>query len=50
VESGTTHTIEPGHTVAVTHSRYGLSAGVNLLVIAARSDFLGNAVDFVLWG
>jgi len=50
VDSGTTHTIEPGHTVAVTHSRYGLSAGVNLLVVAARSDFLGNSVDLVLWG
>ena len=50
VDSGTTHTIEPGHTVTVTHSRYGLSAGVNLLVVAARSDFLGNAVDLVLWG
>lgn len=50
VESGTTHTIEPGATVEVTHSRYGLSAGVNLLVVAARSDFLGNAVDLVLWG
>lgn len=50
VESGTVHTIEPGNTVAVTHSRYGLSAGVNLLVVAARSDFLGNAVDLVLWG
>jgi hypothetical protein len=50
VESGTTHTIEPGDTVEVTHSRYGLSAGVNLLVVAARSDFLGNSVDLVLWG
>jgi hypothetical protein len=50
VESGTTHTIEPGHTVEVTHSRYGLSGGVNLLVVAARSDFLGNVVDLVLWG
>lgn len=50
VETGTVHTIEPGHTVAVTHSRYGLSAGVNLLVVAARSDFLGNAIDLVLWG
>lgn len=49
-ESGTTHTIEPGHTVQVTHSRYGLSGGVNLLVVAARSDFLGNVVDLVLWG
>lgn len=50
VDSGTTHTIEPGDTVAVTHSRYGLSSGVNLLVVAARSDFLGNAIDLVLWG
>ena len=50
VEAGSTYTIEPGKTVKVTHSRYGLSAGVNLLCIAARSDFLGNAIDLVLWG
>lgn len=50
VQDATAHTIEPGHTVAVTHSRYGLSGGVNLLVVAARSDFLSNAVDLVLWG
>jgi hypothetical protein len=50
VDDGTAYTIEPGHTVQVTHSRYGLSGGVNLLVVAARSDFLGNAVDLVLWG
>lgn len=50
VQAATAHTIEPGDTVQVTHSRYGLSGGVNLLVVAARSDFLGNAVDLVLWG
>ena len=50
VDSATAHTIEPGATVQVTHSRYGLSAGVNLLVVAARSDFLGNSVNLVLWG
>lgn len=50
VDSATAHTIEPGATVTVTHSRYGLSAGVNLLVVAARSDFLGNSVNLVLWG
>lgn len=50
VQAATAHTIEPGATVQVTHSRYGLSGGVNLLVVAARSDFLGNAVDLVLWG
>ena len=44
------HEIEPGDTVAVTHSRYGLSGGKNLLVVAARSDFLSSAVDLVLWG
>lgn len=44
------HEIEPGDTVSVTHSRYGLSGGKNLLVVAARSDFLSSAVDLVLWG
>ena len=50
VGSGTAYTIEPGDTVSVTHSRYGLSGGVNLLVVTARSDFVGAAVDLVLWG
>lgn len=44
------HEIEPGDTVSVTHSRYGLSAGKNLLVVAARSDFLSAFVDLILWG
>lgn len=50
VQEASAHTIEPGHTVQVTHSRYGLSSGVNLLVVTARSDFLGNVIDLVLWG
>jgi len=44
------YAIEPGHTVALTHSRYLLTGGKNLLVVLARSDFLGNSVDLVLWG
>lgn len=50
VEDVTPHTIEPGDVVTVTHSRYGLSGGVDLLVVAARSDFTGQSVDLVLWG
>lgn len=50
IEDGSAHEIEPGDTVAVTHSRYGLSGGKNLLVVGARSDFVSEAVDLVLWG
>lgn len=46
----TVYTIEPGHTVRLTHRRWGLSAGRNLLVVMARSNFTIRAVDLVLWG
>lgn len=44
------HTIEPGQTVKLYYSRYGLSAGKNLLVVYAKSSFGQKAVDLVLWG
>ncbi len=40
--------IEPGETIRLTHRRYGLSAGVNLLVVLARSN--ETQVDLVCWG
>lgn len=46
----TAYTIEPGDTVKLTHRRYGLSSGRNLLVVLARSNFTIRAVDLVLWG
>lgn len=46
----TAYTIEPGHTVKLTHRRWGLSSGRNLLVVLARSNFTIRAVDLVLWG
>jgi hypothetical protein len=44
------HTIEPGQTVKLYYSRYGLEVGKNLLVVYAKSSFGAKSVDLVLWG
>lgn len=50
VTDATPYTLAPGQTVNLTHSRYGLSGGVNLLVVYVRFVFLENRIDLVLWG
>lgn len=42
--------LEPGQTIRLTHKRYGLAGGKNLLVLGVRSRFFGRRVDLKLWG
>lgn len=42
--------IEPGETVQLFNSRYGLSAGKNLLVVYARSSYVDDKTEFLFWG
>ncbi|MEO5626920.1 MAG: hypothetical protein ABIQ70_13005 [Dokdonella sp.] len=42
--------LEPGQTVRLVWSRYGLSGGKNLLVVGVRSRFFSKRVDLKLWG
>lgn len=42
--------IQAGDTVHATHSRYGLSAGKNLLVVHRRSGITDGRITLVCWG
>ena len=43
-------TVSVAAVVTLTHSRFGLSAGKNLLLVGAREDAWRNQVDLDLWG
>lgn len=42
--------LEPGQTIRLTHKRYGMAGGKNLLVLGVRSRFFSRRVDLKLWG
>lgn len=41
--------LEPFDVVKITHSRHGLSSGVSMRVVSAKSSFASNEVELLLW-